>query len=308
MNFLNSNIYLAFGIHQMMGGMNELPITHLIIPEAALSVAPAKPNAPHVTPIFGVPTDNPTLQELELAYKNWNISDKPALDHKWIIVMLPGDAPDTDGKMAYFTPESATDLFLRMQELWARLGKVHGVLIHNGPRTGKYDLRTGSVKCTYRGDIDDVSKHFLELMKQSKIKHHFYPFEFLPSGTSIVGKSVYNPLLYLATQGKNNYFLIPGESVSFLTQVPLYVRPERGIVFFPSSINPVHHAVFEKAFEKGYLSYFSQNGAVIQPSKPQQRHDTDTIMVVKALMDGYAEGIKVSEPQEEPSTCEIRPL
>jgi hypothetical protein len=84
--------------------IKDLPLDYLAIPESVLNTDEKKQvinKIPKVTLTFSVPTDNPTIFELKESYEKWDITNKPNLDNDYIIIMLPGDAPDSNNKIKY---------------------------------------------------------------------------------------------------------------------------------------------------------------------------------------------------------------
>lgn len=82
-------------------------------------------------------------------------------DQKFLLVSLPGDAPDASGIMHYYTKESAEKLGSQFENI-ARHNNML-MLVTNGPRTGQYDPDTAKKLQTHGKDdsIDAVSAAFL---------------------------------------------------------------------------------------------------------------------------------------------------
>lgn len=215
--------------------------------------------------------------------------NKPLLANKYIIVMMPGDAPDSNEKIRYFTKDSATKLFQDVYKLWEDKGKEHKIIIENSPRTGKFDPNTGALvgKHEYiKGQnpevaVDKISKYFVSLFKD--IDHQFFNFAFEIDGEQKRTISVFNPLLYLANQGEDNIFILPGSSVSLMAQIPLYLPTDRIILFKTSSMNEDHENIFNAAFNRNYLSYFNTNGEVVMPGVIEQRMEDDSLQIARDI-------------------------
>lgn len=295
LNLNRKRTFVAVSIHQYMKEVAALKPHYLALP---LGTAP--PNAdevltsiPHVVRTFSVPTHNPSMQEIDKAYSEWN--SKPNVPEPYIIVLLPGDAPDSDETMQCFTRASADDLAQNIIKLWRDLGQKHSILIHNGPRTGKHDPQTKRVVCThtYRegenpGSAEDaISQHFVGMLRDQSIPCHFYNFSFIEKkdGTK-QAQSVLSPLLYLTYQ-ENCFFVLPGESVSMLGQMPLYVPGKRLIVFKPSSMNACHQAVCDAAYKQGYVSLFLTNGERSMSERRDLRIGDDAADVASKLLEAF---------------------
>lgn len=289
--------YTALGIHQYFDVISSLPLNYIAIPEVTLDNKEKKDvvaKIPTKTLMSAVPTNNPTPEALKESYNNWTAPDKPILGGKYIIVMLPGDAPDQNNKMQYYTSASNQDLFNDVHKLWKKLGSDYKVIVQNGPRTGKYDPSTAQVACAHEykkgGDpkvaVDTISKQFVEALSEAGVPHAFYNFAFEVNGGKKKAISVANPLLYLA-QNSDSYFVPPGESVSMIGQIPLYIDSDRIIAFKPDSMNSAHEAIFDFAVKRSYMSYFKEDGSVIFAKKLIKRPRNDAAEVAKDLISGY---------------------
>lgn len=289
--------YTCLFIHQYFSNIKHLQLDQLIIPQITINTKEEMEvvkKIPNVTYIFAPLSNNPSVEELKNSYDNWNDSNKPSLDGKYIIVMMPGDAPDSKNKIHFFTKESANKLFLDIAKLWQKLGRNHQIIIQNGPRTGKFDPTTGEIACKHEYlanqnpelAIDEVSKYFINLFKDQGINYSFFNFAVKVDGENRKTISYFNPLLYLAQQN-NNIFVIPGGSVSMMGQIPLYLNSDRIILFKPSSMNEDHEAIFHLAFSNNYLSYFAEDGLIISPAKIEKRKNEDSAQVIKNLLNNY---------------------
>lgn len=64
------------------------------------------------------------------------------MSKSYVIIMLSGDAPDSQQRMRFFDKSSADKLFQRVLYFlgWQHaLGEKPTLIIQNGPRTGKHD-------------------------------------------------------------------------------------------------------------------------------------------------------------------------
>lgn len=271
-HLLSYSSYIGASIHQYDYNVAKLPLSYLCIPNIVIDSEDKKSvidKIPKSTLVSSMPTNNPSIEKLQAAYESWEIKDKPILDNNYIIVMLPGDAPDQNSnKINYFTTDSAKLLFEDLQSLWKKLGSHYKILVHNGPRTGKYDQKTGKEICKHESetDIDLISQYFINLLESSEIEFSF--FNFYKSNN--ITYSVFNPLLYIA-QLRSNYFIVPAESVSMLGQIPLYIDPTKAIAFKSSSMNPEHQLVLKYSIEQNHISYFEDSSKeIIIPSLPKK--------------------------------------
>lgn len=285
---IDPNAYVVFGTHQytteLEGAQNI--IKHVVIPQTAVCPPGVLEQFATRTMTFAVPTNNPSLPELKASYDSWEHPHKPYLYENYIVVMLPGDAPDESGVIHRFTIDSAEKLFHDVKKLWESKGKGHKILVQNGPRTGKYicshEYQKGSDPAVA---IDEVSRHFVELLDSAQIPNTFFNFAFEKDGEAKKAISYFNQLLYIAqTPEKENYFIVPGESVSLLGQIPLYLASDRVIVFHPDSMNAGHRKVFDLAVAKNYVSSFDEGGEVIVAPFAQKRAQDDAVQVARDIL------------------------
>ncbi len=289
----NDESFIAASIHQYDNNLNNLPLSYISIPEAVINTEEKKQiiyKIPASTLTFSVPTLNPNIETLKQSYDSWNIYNKPNLNDDHIIIMLPGDAPDKNNKIHYFTKNSAKQLFDDVRLLWKQSGSKHKIIVHNGPRTGKYDENSGELSSDHEEDkIDKISEYFINLLKSSEMEFSFFNFKFEVEANIKKSVSVFNQLLYIAqTSNKDNYFIIPGESVSMLNQISLYVKSDKAIVFKSSSMNEEHEIMFNSAFNHSYVSYFEdQSKRIITPEHPTKRDGDDVTQIVHDVIESF---------------------
>lgn len=287
--------YVVLGLHQLTEDFKVLAasVDHIVVPETTIKSRADSliiSRFPNRTLNFAVPTMNLSLDELSNSYDRWDSQDKPDLNDKYIIVMLPGDAIDPKGNMRYFTEDSSQELFNDLNMLWERNGRQHKIIIQNGPRTGKYNSETGEIINSHEYNagsesvVDHISQGFIDKLENSCMEYKFFNFVTEINGDERKSSSVYNQLLYLAYN--DNYFIMPGESISMLGQVPLYVRSDKLIVFKSSSLNESHEAVFNLAVERNYVSYFSSEGEVVMPEEIKKRDKDDLSKTIQDIIQG----------------------
>lgn len=296
-NFIDyKRSYTCLSIHQYFSNIKDLKLDHIIIPESTIDTAEEKEainEIPKITYIFAPIGDNPSKDELKDSYLNW--LNRPEIEKKYIIVMLPGDAPDGLNNIKYFTKDSAFKLFQCIHNLWQEKGKQHKIIVENGPRTGKYDPETGKVISTHeykinenpQNAVDYISKYFIELLEKNNLSYSFYNFVIEVDGSKRKTISYFKPLLYLAEQN-DNLFILPGASVSLMGQIPLYLTSDKTILFKPSSMNEDHENVANLAFARNYFAYFNENCEVIEPKEVTKKFDDDSSLMVKEIYQGFS--------------------
>lgn len=299
-NMIQDNMYVYWTGHQYFEDLKQaknFKIDHIMLPQFAVNDAILRELAKEVKYVdltFGVPTKTLSLSELELSYKNWNrarFGDKPALDKRYIIVMLPGDAPDIDGKIKVFTEKSAKSLFDKVYALYQKHGSDTEVIIHNGPRTGRYDPQDPqNILCNHEHEngkeipLDNISKYFLSLLEEHKVPRKFFNFSFETKYNIKKPHSVSDQLIYIATN-TDSYYILPSESISQISQLTLYIDPSRLIAFEPDSMNQEHKKLLNDAWNNGYLSKFEGEN-IVSPVRGVLRNSDDNIGVIKHILEG----------------------
>lgn len=299
-NMIQDNMYVYWTGHQYFDALQrakELKIDQIMLPRFAVNdtiLHEIEKDVKYVDLTFGVPSKTLSLSELELSYQKWNrvrFGDKPALDKRYIIVMLPGDAPDTDGKIKVFTQKSAKSLFDKVYALYKKHNADTEVIVHNGPRTGRYDPNnTKNVLCNHEHEkgqdipLDNISKYFVSLLQEHNVPNKFLNFSFEIKYNSKKPHSVSDPLIYIATN-TDSYYILPSESVSQISQLTMYIDPSRLVAFEPDSMNTEHKKLLDDALAKGYISRFEGDN-VIAPLHGTLRNADDNIVVIKHIVEG----------------------
>ncbi len=299
-NYLTDKSYVYWGTHQFIAKIKNyknLKLDHLQIPASAIDNSEKEDiikNIANVTKTLTVPNINPSIQELKESYDKWEKHPLINIEKKYITVLLPGDAPDPTNKMQYFTKESALKLFQHLHKIWINDSIKRTVILQNGPRTGKYDPATGAIVCAHEyktGEaaekaIDKISLYFSSLLAQEKIPFFFKNFSFELNAGQRKKHSAFEPILYLAYKTQST-FIFPGESVSLIGQLPLYLEPQNVIAFYSSSMNQEHKLALEEAFKRGHLSKFDDVGNIILPKQPHKLECDDTAQVASDILKGY---------------------
>ena len=203
---------------------------------------------------IAVPTIKLTNKELSEAYNSLHSQYKKInLNKKYILVSLPGDAPDFNSNWKKFNKESTENLFALIQYLWNQ-NNYDAVLIENGPRTGKLLGFDHTYKTNIYDSIDHISKYFLSMLSKNNIPYQFYPFAFNvdSDGNRVASVSAHKALIYVMIK-TNSTFIIPGESTSQIGEIPRYIKPPLAVVFSPSSQNDAHKFSMKKSYDLGLL-------------------------------------------------------
>jgi hypothetical protein len=305
-----SAIKVVASIHQYFDVLENLQqkIDLLSIPESVLTEDALRvvKNMPSYNLTLGVPTKNPSLNDLEKAYNLWDKPNKPTVGEPLITVMLPGDAPTKDGTIKLFTKESALELFNNLYKLWTDKGRKHKIFLQNSPRTGKFDVN-GQIICNheYKKDedpikaIDNISKYFVTLLAEKNMPFEFFNFAFeISEDNKRIVHSVYNQSLFLTTSNQNNLYIVPAESVSMLSQIPLYFEPTQVVVFRPSSMNEQHEAILTAVLNRGHALCFGE----LEHTKENlvKMNLDDASSIVNAVTALYNDHDSVKRPKYKP--------
>lgn len=126
---------------------------------------------------------------------------------QYLGIILPGDAPDSNGEMNNYTPQMASKLAMQI----ASMAKAnnYAVLITNGPRTGKHNPSTEEVLINHQDNItDEVTLKFVEILDKQNIEYKLFDFQ--------RGQKNYKNLIFGAIlEHEDSILLAPGESTLY---------------------------------------------------------------------------------------------
>lgn len=252
--------YIA-GLEKLSGKINMMALpTHAItepVKKFIQSIPSNSKTNTSLVPMIGVP-HNVTVTTVNEALLKWqtdkslpplpNVSNDKPLDKPLIGVILGGDAPDETGKQHYFTPEEAADFAQSIAKLAKQSSAT--VLVTNGPRTGKFDPKSGQEQKVHKEDsaLDKTTQAFVQVLQDAHISYALFDFKF--------GKpSAYQPILALLNATKSPAF-VTGESTSFVSEMS-DILPQGSLnIVRVGSMNPVHLAHMEEVTKsKQALSY-----------------------------------------------------
>jgi hypothetical protein len=250
----------------------------------------------NITEMVAVPVHVYTDEELKGFYDSFDAA--PELDggKEYVVVSLPGDAPDPEGRMQDFTKESAEEL---IQHLVNQHQGKH-ILLENSPRTGNSESNGGCKHTIKAGEniansLDDVTKYFTARLEAENIAHTLYPFAF------VVGEdgkrsvlSAHKALLYFAKQ-TGAAWVVPGESTTAIAEAFMnFANSTQITVFQPSSANPAHKGVLNAAYEKGLLCKIENGELQSPPAENELEHRVSDAELVACTI---KESIKQKKPE-----------
>ena len=241
--FVWSGHQITSKLESNMDGLNAI-----VVPESAVNESVKEELGKRKIKLIktvGVP-HNKSTEEVIKAYEAWDKPNMPA-DQKFLLVSLPGDAPDASGTMHYYTKESA-------EKLGSQLGNIARdnnmlMLVTNGPRTGQYDPDTAKKLQTHGKDdpIDAVSAAFLAGAQQKldSTKIIFADFKFgVPS--------MFNAFLGAVLENPDSIAVIGGDSTSQVTEATNLLKPDQVYVVRNEAMNEGHHSHIDHVMSRRY--------------------------------------------------------
>lgn len=224
------------------GVVDIVALPEFMVTDSAREAFPGSTTTLLLTP--GV-AHNLSLQDIQQAYQDNKASIPEA--KTYLGVILAGDAPTSENKMLYYTPEEAAQLAVYMASR-LREKEVH-LLVLNGPRTGKHDLTTGKViESRHRdGQRDPVTTAFVEALTQQGLNEgqDFTVFDF-----QFDQKFSAYPVVLGALEATRSPIFVDGGSTSMVSEtadnLPGFVT-----VFTNGSMNDNHRKFCETEFKAG---------------------------------------------------------
>lgn len=185
-------------------------------------------------------------RRLDMAiYNEWK-NELPAAD-TYLVVYLGGDAPTPTKEMKLFTKEDASHLadytVTKVKEMSAQGAKV-GILVLNGPRTGKHDMDKKEDPTVHRaGKADPITDFFAQKLTENHMTFKTFDFQH----DTLENKKWVSPynafdLAIGAVKETQGQILIPGESTSVVSEVRSIFPTGHVIVYTHGAMNEVHMA------------------------------------------------------------------
>lgn len=279
--------------HQYFDGLKsaikqgkESGITFVALPGHALTWR-IKKNIAHASvkliETVGV-AQNLLPEECDKSYATHSSDIKGSADPstKYLLVFLGGDAQKSNEKnWAYYTSKEAEKLAKFVASTAKRDNLI--VLITNGPRTGKFDPKTGQENPGHRDDvIDYVSLKFIEALKQQQLPENQYQLFDFQYGKA----SDFNRLVGAVRAHAGSQVLIEGSSTSVISQSIVNFNANAPVsVYQHKAMTKVHHQHVQQEYDAGRISLLTQE-MILLPSK--NRKDKGLIpaedMIAKTIL------------------------
>ena len=194
-----------------------------------------------LVPTIGV-AHNVQQLTIEKEYNKYK-SSFPVSD-KYLAVILAGDAPDSSAEMHYYTATEAEKLAQYVSNM--ATSENYAVLVTNGPRTGKYDSKTGEEQNVHNnGIIDPVTLKFTEILEKNKVSYKL--FDFQKGQPNAYKEAIFGAILY----NPGSEILVPGESTSMISECLDTLPKDRAIIYYNSAMNINHDKHVESEFNNG---------------------------------------------------------
>jgi len=196
----------------------------------------------------GVP-HNKSKEEIIKAYEEW---EKPNMlaDQKFLLVSLPGDAPDPSGTMQYYTKESAKKLGNQLGHIAQKNNML--MLVTNGPRTGQHDPDSGIKLKTHGKDdqIDGVSAAFL-----AGAEKYIDSARIIFSDFKFGEPSMFNTFLGAVLENPGSIAVIGGDSTSQVTEATNLLKPGQVYIVCNEAMNKGHHKHIENVVSSHHYAH-----------------------------------------------------
>lgn len=195
----------------------------------------------------GVP-HNTTHNKIINAYKKSTIK----IHSSFTLVILGGDATDKYGNIKYFSKADVQKL-----SYWLEKSNLPSpIIVINGPRTGKHDPLTAQVvhPHNYSKEIDSITQYFIDSLKQLGLQTQLFNFGFDST------PSAYYPLLGAVYSNPGSIILVPGESVSMISEIIDLFPKNNFIIYTNSSMNTEHYKFIKDLEAYGIMQLKERSG------------------------------------------------
>ena len=227
--------------------------------------------------VIGV-AHNLELHEIEKEYAKFE-HILPKAD-RYIGVILAGDAPDSNGKMHYYTESDAQKLAEYVSNL--AIKQNYTVLVTNSPRTGKHNQRTNKEQpeVHQNGVMDPVTAKFQEVLIKNKV--NFKLFDFQKNKPSfykaMVGAILHHP---------SNMIFIPGESTSMISECLDILPGSNVVIYYNSAMNKNHERHVKSEYDNGRASVLQNMQLIKQKNDSIQKNSSANQVIAEAIYNLY---------------------
>ncbi|MGV2432706.1 MAG UNVERIFIED_CONTAM: hypothetical protein LVQ98_05200 [Rickettsiaceae bacterium] len=196
---------------------------------------------------------------------------------KYLSIILPGDAPDSRGKMLYFTPKDAEKLAKHIAKIAKKSGFV--VLVTNGPRTGKHDPETGKELVVHQNNIlDATSAKFIDILENNKVLYKLFDFQ---KGQPSNKELIYGAVIY----NKDSKIFVPGESTSMVSEA-VDIMPSYAVtIYHNAAMNDNHYKHVKAELRSGRASVMDLSMKIVKPKRSTKKAPSASAQIAKVIFD-----------------------
>jgi hypothetical protein len=193
------------------------------------------------------------IKEYEL-----NKSDIPGTkSDKYTVVILGGDAQNTDQSWLYFTPADGINLAKNVEK---SLDQDSYLFVLNGPRTGKHNYMTKEEdKEAHRSKkLDHVTQSFADYFKDHQ-KVKIFDFQYGKHG-------MYKAILGKILHTKESQIWVPAESTSMISEIVDTLGLDKNnkiLVYEHNAMSNVHKAHVKSEYDAGRIMFVTQDGKIM---------------------------------------------
>jgi len=212
---------------------------------------------------------NLSKSDIDKEYERHLLSIPGTTSDKYTLVILGGDAQNTDQSWNYFTKSDALKLAKQVGKF---IYDDTYVFVLNGPRTGKHNPTTKEEdKNVHRNDmLDPVTQTFVDHFK-AREKFHVFDFQYGKTG-------MYKALLGKMLHASKSEIFVPGESTSMISEIIDSVgsnEKHKIFVYEHSAMSKVHKTHISNEHRAGRINLVSKNGVIVkQITEKQFEHNS----------------------------------
>lgn len=201
------------------------------------------------------------------------------------MIVLGGDAPDTDGKMHYYTAAEAQ----KGAEYIGNFCKVnnYSLLIFNGPRTGGHNPATGEkdLSAHVTDKLDNVTQSFV-----TELEKHLNSNDYKLYNYSKNSASPYKAGFWLVKQADRGKCFLPGESTSMISEANDNL-PLQTIIILNNAMNEAHHkhAILEAKAAKAIVldTNFQEVKIPVDQALSAEARKSNAALIADQIMNDY---------------------
>ena len=228
-------------------------------------------------------THNTSEEMILSAYEK--AKDQIKVNPPYLVVVLGGDAPQPNGNMRFYSSQEAE----KLADLIANKAKSEhlGILVLNGPRTGKFDSNTGklSLGVHENGFIDAVTSSFIKTLERQNlvdgIDFKLFDFQFKQPSMKMA--------VYGALKKFSGKMFVAGESTSMVSEATSLFDPSQVVIFKNGAMNENHLKHAQSEYENNRASILNEDMSfdMIKDKSMTRLHESVATSVAKVILKKY---------------------